>query len=91
MSTITELEKENKYLDFVALDYEKYKNESLGKFLNSNLRNRIRSYSTDSGSIVNKVDFAKKAVCYIKSKEDLSEEAKKLSEKIYEFIRKQNL
>lgn len=72
-------------------DYENYKTELLGKFIDKYTENRKRkSYAADSGTINDKVQFAKRAVEEVKSINDLSEEAKELTKKLYEFIKEQN-
>lgn len=67
-----------------------YANVSLGQFIDDNLQNLNRSYSTDSGTIMNKVDFAKKAERNINSLADMSEEAVDLAKALHFFISSQN-
>jgi len=61
------------------------KNSTLGQI--SKLK---RKYASESGTLKNKVDFAKKATKYINEQNDMSEEAWQLAEKIYSFIAKSN-
>lgn len=65
-----------------------YKNKSLGTFIDENLNNKNRqgSYASASGTVSDKVGFCKRAISFTNSIEDLSEEAKRLCEKLYEFI-----
>ena len=73
------------------LKYEDYKSEYLGKFINERFKGQLqKNYATDSGSIINKVDFAKKAMQFIDSKENMSKEATEITEKLYEFIKIHN-
>ena len=72
------------------LAYKSYKNEYLGKFIEKSIKGITRKYSTDSGSIINKVDFSKRAVEFIKSEDDLSQEAILLAKKLYDFIKHNN-
>lgn len=70
--------------------WEKYKNKKIGDFIESNVTNLKRTYAADSGTIKGKVDFAKEAVRKMNSFEDLTDEAKDLAEKIYDFVKEQN-
>jgi predicted ATP-dependent endonuclease of OLD family len=77
------------------LIYEEYKQKPLGEFIESKLkknngRNRQGKYNENSGTITQKVDFAKKAISHINELSDLSEEARKLAKQLYEFIEKMN-
>ena len=87
---ILEYEKPEVAPDFGDLVYEKYKDEYLGKFIDDKVSGINRSYKSDSGTIKDKVNFAKKAVAHIHSIDDLPEEAKKLTEGLYEFIKSNN-
>ncbi|WP_347790109.1 AAA family ATPase [Solibacillus sp. CAU 1738] len=77
--------------DFTQDDYN---NMHLGTFINSLLpegtRKRRGSYAADSGTIVNKLDFCKKAINHITTYDQLSEEAQKLSQVLYDFIKAHN-
>lgn len=74
--------------------HEDYKNEPLGTYINSlfpkGARKRRGSYSAKSGTIVNKLDFCKRSIKHISTYDQLSEEAKKLSQVLYEFIKANN-
>lgn len=71
--------------------YENYKHELLGKFIDKYVENTKRkSYAADSGTINDKLQFAKRAVENIEKLSDLSEEAKELTGKLYDFIKEQN-
>jgi len=69
-----------------------YKDELLGRFIEKVIENKSRqgSYSSTSGAVSDKVGFCKRAIAEMKSFEDLSEEAKKLSIELYEFIATNN-
>ncbi|MCG3420395.1 AAA family ATPase [Oceanobacillus jordanicus] len=73
---------------------EEYNNMYLGTFINSlfeeGARKRRGSYAADSGTIVNKLDFCKKAIDHITTYAQLSEEAQKLSQVLYNFIKGHN-
>ncbi|USK99840.1 AAA family ATPase [Bacillus tropicus] len=73
---------------------EDYKNESLGTYINSlfpeGTRKRRGSYAAKSGTIVNKLDFCKKSINHISTYDQLSEEAQKLSQALYDFIKAHN-
>lgn len=65
-----------------------YKNQPLGKFIEEIISNKKRqgSYSSASGTVSDKVGFCKKAIAEMKNFEELSDEAKKLTEELYKFI-----
>lgn len=73
---------------------EDYKDSHLGTFINSlfpeGARKRRGSYAADSGTIVNKLDFCKRAINHITTYDQLSEEAKRLSQVLYDFIKAHN-
>ncbi|ANU18481.1 hypothetical protein BBI11_16195 [Planococcus maritimus] len=69
-----------------------YRDELLGRFIEKVIRdkNRQGSYSSTSGAVSDKIGFCKRAISEMKSFEDLSEEAQKLSIELYEFIAANN-
>jgi len=69
-----------------------YKDEPLGEFIEKKLNKKKRkgSYSADSGTISSKHQFSKKAIKYTEQWDDLSNEAKSICERIYEFITEHN-
>lgn len=71
---------------------EEYAHKLLGEYIEEKLKNKKRrgSYKSDSGTISDKVNFCKKAIDKIKSFDDLSPEAQQLTEKLYQFIEKNN-
>ncbi|OJD86991.1 AAA family ATPase [Bacillus anthracis] len=73
---------------------EDYKNEPLGTYINAlfpkGARKRRGSYAAKSGTIVNKLDFCKRSINHISTYDQLSEEAKKLSRVLYDFIKMNN-
>lgn len=76
--------------DFEELDYKKV---YLGKFIDDKLgadKKRKGSYSAESGTVSDKVGFCKKAIENTKEWDDLSKEAKEISERIYQFIKENN-
>jgi AAA15 family ATPase/GTPase len=82
----------NPVLD-INFQYSDYKNKPLGKFIESKLgknKQRIGRYSTESGTISDKINFCNKALKNIKSWDDLSPEAKIITKKIYDFIESKN-
>ncbi|WP_375560538.1 AAA family ATPase [Bernardetia sp. OM2101] len=87
--------KDNTKLKFKKnFTYENYKkNEKIGEFINDNIIGCTRKggYAAPSGTIKgNKAEFAKRAVKEINSINDLSEEARDLTEKLHDFISEQN-
>ena len=77
--------------DFKIKDYQ---DEYLGEFIEKKIlkdkRTRRGSYSTESGTISQKVKFCEMALKYIEKFEDLSDEAKRLTKLICEFIKENN-
>ena len=70
---------------------KKFSNKKLGSFIDSLFNNgEIKSYAADSGAIKNKIDFCNSVIRVIEKFDDLSEEAKVLTEKLYEFIKNNN-
>ncbi|WP_139996316.1 AAA family ATPase [Paenibacillus paridis] len=69
-----------------------YKDEYLGAFIDDILvnRRRVASYGMASGTINNKVAFCEKALKNICQYDDMSDGAKELVKRVYEFIRNNN-
>ncbi|MGZ5281291.1 MAG: hypothetical protein ACXWEY_03345, partial [Bacteroidia bacterium] len=77
--------------EFNSFSQESYSKIPLGRFLDSNIINKkVKSYSADSGTIKRKLEFAKEAISHVKCKEDISDEAWELAEKVYNFIKQNN-
>lgn len=74
------------------LTEENYRQVLLGRFIDENLLDKKRkgNYASESGTVSDKVSFCKKAIQHIDKLEALSEEAKKLCEKIYAFVKANN-
>lgn len=69
----------------------KFSNKKLGKFIDSLFPNgEIKTYSADSGTIKNKLEFCKSVIHVTDDFDKLSDEAQILTEKVYEFIKKNN-
>ncbi|WDM23501.1 hypothetical protein [Paenibacillus polymyxa] len=64
----------------------------MGKFIDDVLNNTKRkvSYGSSSGTIRDKVKFSEKALKYMNSYDDMSDEAKDLAQKVYIFIQQNN-
>jgi predicted ATP-dependent endonuclease of OLD family len=70
-----------------------YKKVRLGRFIDKRLganRKRIGSYATKSGTVSDKLNFCKKVIENTNDWDDLSNETKKICERIYRFIAKNN-
>lgn len=74
-----------------------YDSTYLGKFIDEQIssvsdssENDIKTYGAASGTIKNKVKFCEDAISCIKNYDDLSDNAKILVEKIYNFIKEHN-
>ncbi|MGC4038681.1 MAG: AAA family ATPase [Chitinophagaceae bacterium] len=73
----------------VLPEYDKYKSLPFGDFIQS-LPGVKRKYASSSGTLLHKADFARKIISFMKSLDDLSDEAKLIAEKLYAFILKQH-
>ncbi|BAV07006.1 Predicted ATP-dependent endonuclease of the OLD family, contains P-loop ATPase and TOPRIM domains [Filimonas lacunae] len=67
-----------------------YKNKYLGTFIEKNATGITKKYSQKSGTIYNKVDFAKIAVEQIQELDDLSFSGREIAENIFNFISDHN-
>ncbi|GGH22559.1 AAA family ATPase [Mucilaginibacter phyllosphaerae] len=87
---IIELE-DNSEINFKeSFNAEAHVTEKLGMFLDNNVIGGNRTYADSSGTIKDKLNFAKKAVTYLITEDDLTIEAKDLTSKLYEFIKLNN-
>lgn len=69
-----------------------YRNQLLGKFIDKHLKERKRTtYAAESGTLNGKVAFCEKAIKYVVTIDDMSEEAIKIANKLLEFIKQNNL
>ena len=69
----------------------KYKNKKLGSYLDMLFKDiELKRYSASSGTIKNKLDFCQTALKLITDYDMLTEEAKVLTEKVFNFIRENN-
>lgn len=64
----------------------KFQHQKLGKFIDGVFNGELRKYASASGTINNKLEFCKKAIEVTTDYDQLSFEAKALTEKIYDFI-----
>lgn len=80
--------------DIIISNFDSNKDFSqthLGEFIDTMFESiEIKKYASDSGTIKNKVDFCKSAIEEISEFDKLSDEAKELTEKIYNFIELNN-
>lgn len=78
------------------IKYSQYKTEYLGEFIESNIirdmEKKVRkgSYKIGSGAINDKNGFFKKVIKYTQNCDDLTDEARELTEEIYKFIDENN-
>ena len=89
---------QDEIIDSAFQNSPNHDSEYLGKFIDEQISNAtkpsdntIKKYAAASGTIKNKVKFCGNALSYIKSYDDLSENAKELTEKIYNFIKDNNI
>lgn len=62
----------------------------MGKFIDETYNIPNKSYSANSGTIAKKYEFAIGICSVIEDYDELSDQAKELTEKVYEFIKKNN-
>lgn len=65
-------------------------NSALGTFIDKNIDGLNKNYANKSGTIKDKVQFAQGAVTVFDNFNELTEEAQKLTEKLYNFISANN-
>ena len=78
---------------FQEFKQEDYQCEPLGEFIEKKILNQNQSRKhkySDNGTVREKGDFCEKALAEIKSFEDLSEEAKEIARKLYNFVKANN-
>lgn len=75
--------------DTIKLKHSEYQNKYLGTYLDHIIEKS--KYAAESGTIRNKKEFAKKAISHITKYNDLSQEAKDICVRIYEFIKRNNI
>ena len=74
----------------VLSNKKQFLNKKLGKFIDELFpAGDIKRYAAESGTIKNKLEFCKEAINVMNDYDELSEEAKTLTQKIYEFIEKE--
>lgn len=75
----------------VLSNKKQFLNKKLGKFIDELFpAGDIKRYAAESGTIKNKLEFCKEAINVMNDYDELSEEAKTLTQKIYEFISNNN-
>lgn len=75
----------------VLSNKKQFSNKKLGKFIDELFpEGDIKRYAAESGTIKNKLEFCKEAINVMNDYDELSEEAKTLTQKIYEFISNNN-
>lgn len=75
----------------VLKDKKEFTNKKLGNFIDGLFpEGGIKKYAAESGTIKNKLEFCKEAINVMNDYDKLSEEAKTLTQKIYEFISNNN-
>ncbi|MDT3404573.1 ATP-dependent nuclease [Mucilaginibacter terrae] len=67
-----------------------FKDSYLGTYIEKNIPDLSRKYAAESGTVNDKVNFAKRAVSFMQSENDLSEEAITLGKKLLDFIKDNN-
>ncbi|AKB22331.1 ATP-dependent endonuclease [Methanosarcina sp. WH1] len=92
---LLEVVKDYEKADPIIEDFEEsdYKNVYLGKFIDDKLgadKKRTASYADKSGTVSDKSGFCLRARKYITEWDDLSNEAKGICERIYQFIKENN-
>ncbi|HEV7330435.1 MAG TPA: AAA family ATPase [Flavisolibacter sp.] len=87
---VLEMEGPNDELDFSAFNARNYEKHYLGDFIEKYVKGLKRKYSSDYGTVYDKLNFCKKAAGYIQSADDLSTEAQELAVRLLNFISKAN-
>lgn len=88
---INQNEDEKEKICEVLSSKKQFSNKKLGKFIDELFpAGDIKRYAAESGTIKNKLEFCKEAINVMNDYDKLSEEAKTLTQKIYEFISNNN-
>lgn len=88
---INQNEDEKEKICEVLSSKKQFSNKKLGKFIDELFpAGDIKRYAEESGTIKNKLEFCKEAINVMNDYDKLSEEAKTLTQKIYEFISNNN-
>lgn len=88
---INQNEDEKEKICEVLSSKKQFSNKKLGKFIDELFpEGDIKRYAAESGTIKNKLEFCKEAINVMNDYDKLSEEAKTLTQKIYEFISNNN-
>lgn len=78
-----------------AVEYDEeegyYNNEKIGSFIDTHYNLGSKTYSAESGTIKNKIEFAQKVIGNIKTIDDITANALDMCEKITKFIEKSNI
>jgi predicted ATPase len=86
-------EYEAKEPEFNEIKQGDYRDEYLGTFIATRFlkkQTRKGSYAEQSGTITGKVEFCKRALNHLKTFDDLSDEAKRVASRMYDFIKQHN-
>lgn len=91
--TILEFERQNKEVSFKSTfsNDNVYQDKKIGTFIDTHTINAKKKYEDESGTIKDKLNFAKTAIKFIHKEEDLTVDAKELVTRIYQFIEKHNV
>lgn len=90
IETIDQFEKLPDSFDPSAIKYKDYQNEYLGEYIDAKFNGLTRKFGSESGTIKDKVTFAKTVIDNLTSFDQLSEEAKKIATKVLQFIKENN-
>lgn len=88
--TVKKLEKQDTELELNSAKGVLINKTPIGTWIHTKIDGIKRSYKADSGTVKDKVSFAKAAVGSLSSFDDLSPEAQELTKKVYDFIIAQN-
>ncbi len=80
----------NKQKEIQIPSVNTYAMSKLGKFIDNNVKGIEKNYSSQSGSVKNKLKFAKTVLGELKGIDDLHEDAVNLCERILDFIKVNN-
>jgi AAA15 family ATPase/GTPase len=72
------------------LNEKDYRDNLLGNYLDEIISSPKHKYASESGTISDKVNFAKKAISHIHSLDDMTQDSIDMCKRIYDFIKKCN-
>lgn len=88
--TVIALNQRSRNIEFREFKQRDYQREPIGSFIESNTIGLTKKLASETGTLINKIEFSKTAVSLIKTVDELSSEATEIADKLYNFIAAHN-